>query len=348
MRYSEELLDQIRARLPVSTVVGQKVALKKAGREQRGLSPFVNEKTPSFFVNDQKGFFHCFASGAHGDIFKFVMATEGLTMEAAVERLAKQAGILLKPSKQPLPTSSSSRSFRVTEKLELIDNIARSLQSRYRFEEIEAFLAEFGLKAVRSPDTNSKWVYAKSALQGTAGEVLLEIAHELDIDAPGVTSSAAVYPPRNWHGTTDFRLFISHISPHKDRATRLKECLSAHAINGFVAHEDIHPTLEWQVEIERALQTMDAFLTIHTSGFSESFWTQQEIGYALGRGVKTISLKMGEDPTGFISKKQALARRGRRAEQIAEEVNGILLDDMLTRERLVNAKHARNPFRKPA
>lgn len=95
MKYPPSLLDEIRARLPVSSVVGRKVALKKAGREWRGLSPFKAEKTPSFFVNDQKGFYHCFASGEHGDIFRFLMETEGLTFPEAVERLAEEAGVTL-------------------------------------------------------------------------------------------------------------------------------------------------------------------------------------------------------------------------------------------------------------
>ncbi len=95
MRFSPHLLDEIRARLPVSQVVGRKVALKRKGREYAGLSPFKVEKTPSFFVNDQKGFYHCFASGEHGDIFKFVMATEGLSFPEAVERLAQEAGVAL-------------------------------------------------------------------------------------------------------------------------------------------------------------------------------------------------------------------------------------------------------------
>lgn len=95
MKFSPTLLDDIRSRLPVSQVVSRKVALKKAGREYRGLSPFKTEKSPSFFVNDQKGFYHCFASGEHGDIFKFVMMTEGLTFPEAVERLAAEAGVPL-------------------------------------------------------------------------------------------------------------------------------------------------------------------------------------------------------------------------------------------------------------
>ena len=98
MRFTPSLLDEIRARLPVSQVVGRKVALKKKGREYAGLSPFKIEKTASFFVNDQKGFYHCFATGEHGDIFAFLMKTEGLDFPEAVERLAAEAGVTLPKS----------------------------------------------------------------------------------------------------------------------------------------------------------------------------------------------------------------------------------------------------------
>jgi len=87
------VLDEIRAKLPVSQVVGRKVELKRAGREFKGLSPFKQERWPSFTVNDHKGFYHCFASGEHGDIFTFVMKTEGLSFPEAVEQLAKEAGV---------------------------------------------------------------------------------------------------------------------------------------------------------------------------------------------------------------------------------------------------------------
>lgn len=99
MRFPPSFLDEIRARLPVSEVVRQRVPLKKSGREWRGLSPFNPEKTPSFFVNDQKGFYHCFSSGKSGDQFKFLMETEGLSFPEAVERLAGIAGL-------PIPKSS--------------------------------------------------------------------------------------------------------------------------------------------------------------------------------------------------------------------------------------------------
>src|SRR5205085_1918473 len=102
VRYPASLLDEIRARLPVSAVVGRKVRLKKAGREWKGLSPFNAEKTPSFYANDQKGFYHCFSSSKHGDIFTFLMETEGLSFPEAVERLAGEAGVSL-----PAPTEDS-------------------------------------------------------------------------------------------------------------------------------------------------------------------------------------------------------------------------------------------------
>jgi DNA primase len=95
MRFPPSLIDEIRTRLPVSQVVGRKVSLKRAGRELKGLSPFKQEKTPSFFVNDQKGSWFDFSSGQNGDIFKFVMLTEGLSFPEAVERLAEEAGIAM-------------------------------------------------------------------------------------------------------------------------------------------------------------------------------------------------------------------------------------------------------------
>ena len=95
MKFPPSILEEIRARLPTSAVVGRRVKLTKAGREFKGLSPFNAEKSPSFFVNDQKGFYHDFSSGKHGDIFSFLMETEGIAFPEAVERLAAEAGVTL-------------------------------------------------------------------------------------------------------------------------------------------------------------------------------------------------------------------------------------------------------------
>src|SRR5205085_8658106 len=105
MRFPPQFLDELRARLPVSDVVGRRVKLRKSGREWKGLSPFNKEKTPSFFVNDQKMAWFDFSSGKNGTIFDFVMMTEGLTFPEAVERLAAQAGL-------PLPKMSPEEEAR--------------------------------------------------------------------------------------------------------------------------------------------------------------------------------------------------------------------------------------------
>ncbi len=93
MRFTPQFLDELRARLPVSEVVGRRVKLRKAGREWKGLSPFNKEKTPSFFVNDGKAMWFDFSSGKNGNIFDFLMLTEGVSFPEAVERLAAQAGV---------------------------------------------------------------------------------------------------------------------------------------------------------------------------------------------------------------------------------------------------------------
>jgi DNA primase len=116
MKFSDSFLDEIRARLPVSQVVSRRVPLKRAGREWKGLSPFNREKTPSFTVNDQKGFYHCFSSGKHGDQFTFVMEMEGLSFPEAVEKLASEAGI-------PLPAPDPQFERAAKERLGLLDAI---------------------------------------------------------------------------------------------------------------------------------------------------------------------------------------------------------------------------------
>lgn len=93
MRFTPSLLEEIKARIPVTDVVRRRVKLLKSGREWKGLSPFSAEKTPSFFVNDQKQAWFDFSSGQNGNIFDFVMKTEGLSFPEAVERLAAEAGV---------------------------------------------------------------------------------------------------------------------------------------------------------------------------------------------------------------------------------------------------------------
>jgi DNA primase len=114
MRFPPSFLDELKARLHVSDVVGRRVKLKKAGREWKGLSPFQQEKSPSFTVNDQKQFYHDFSTGKHGNIFDFVMETEGVSFPEAVERLASLAGL-------PLPRTSREEEQREERQKSLYD-----------------------------------------------------------------------------------------------------------------------------------------------------------------------------------------------------------------------------------
>jgi len=93
MKYPKEYLEEIKQRIKVSDVVGQSVKLKRRGKEFIGLSPFTNEKTPSFTINDEKGFYHCFSSGEHGNIFDFLVKIEKLTFGDSVRKLAAKAGM---------------------------------------------------------------------------------------------------------------------------------------------------------------------------------------------------------------------------------------------------------------
>ena len=103
-----------------------------------------------------------------------------------------------------------------------------------------------------------------------------------------------------------FRLFMSHKSEIKAETSDLKTQLHRFGISAFVAHQDIRPTKAWQDEIENALATMDGFVALMTSDFHDSDWTDQEVGYALARGVPTMAVKLGKDPYGFMAKFQAI------------------------------------------
>ena len=117
MSVPPEFLDEIRARVPLSGVVGRRVKLIRRGREFTGLCPFHNEKTPSFTLSEDKGFYHCFGCGAHGDVIGFVMQTENLSFPEAVERLAGEAGLQV-PKASPEARAEAQRRATLLEALE--------------------------------------------------------------------------------------------------------------------------------------------------------------------------------------------------------------------------------------
>jgi len=144
MRFSPQFLDELRARLPVSEVVGRRVKLRKAGREWKGLSPFNKEKTPSFTVNDEKGFYHDFSSSKHGSIFDFVMETEGVSFPEAVERLAEMAGIPV-PAHSPEAEAREERRKTLHDIVELAAGFFQSTLASRNGARGRGYLADRGI-----------------------------------------------------------------------------------------------------------------------------------------------------------------------------------------------------------
>ena len=117
-RFDDQFLDELKARLRPSDVIGKTVKLRRQGREYAGLSPFAKEKSPSFFVNDEKGFYHCFSTGKHGDLIAWLQETERLTFPEAIERLAAEAGMAL-PAQDPRAAAVDSRRLGLIDWLKL-------------------------------------------------------------------------------------------------------------------------------------------------------------------------------------------------------------------------------------
>ena len=152
MRFTPQFLEELKARLPVSEVVGRRVKLKRAGREFKGLSPFQQEKTPSFTVNDQKQFYHDFSTGKHGNIFDFLMETEGVTFPEAVERLASMAGLPL-PAVTPDAARHEARRKTLHDVMELAARFFADTLASRNGAKARGYLADRAI----SPDTQLKF-----------------------------------------------------------------------------------------------------------------------------------------------------------------------------------------------
>jgi len=181
-------------------------------------------------------------------------------------------------------------------------------------------LIDTTLRAFSLP-TRDEWHGATSGyvlrmLEDAKDQALLSLAEHV-----GFQSNAGptrVDPPF-WRKNM-FRLFLSHLSAHREYAAQLQEHLLAFGISSFVAHNDIEPTLEWQNEIQTALATCDALIALLHPGFHVSRWTDQEIGFAMGRGVPAFCVRFGEDPYGFIGRFQAFNGHKKNAETLAREL----------------------------
>ncbi len=223
------------------------------------------------------------------------------------------------------------------EKFELINMIAIDLQMRFTFGELESFLKEFKIDTDNYPKPNSKAVWVKDILGNSHDNLVREIGKELNIkhkalqlNDPNIGNEATFWKPGH------FKIFISHLAKEKLRVTKIKEFLEPYGISGFVAHEDIEPTKEWEGEIIKALFSMNALVAILQPGFRESAWTDQEMGMAMGRGILVIPLRAGLDPYGFIGKFQGIQIKGKALADVADEIFKVLVSHSKTKNEYIS------------
>lgn len=223
------------------------------------------------------------------------------------------------------------------EKIKLIDDIGRELQSRMTFSEIDSYFEAYGIPTDHQPSYNSKYVYVKEILPKVNDELVIQIADELNIQHNFLSKLPAFKDTTTtfWK-TGHFKLFISHLSSFKKTIGHLKTALEKYGISSFVAHEDIEPTKEWQEEIEKGLFSMDALCAVLMPGFKESNWTDQEVGVAVGRGILVIPIRKELDPYGFIGKYQGFQSIGKNVDQVAEGVFSIISKNPKTRNRIIS------------
>ena len=170
-------------------------------------------------------------------------------------------------------------------------------------------------------------------ISDASGETLTQLAAHLGFDA---TNERPGVQPSFWK-TGSFRLFASHLAEHKDYATELQSHLANFNISAFVAHKDITPTREWQDEIELALSTADALVAILTPGFHDSSWTDQEVGFVMGRGLLAVAVRMGEEPYGFLGRLQAFQGEGKPTKALAREMCEAFMRNKQTRKSMTYA-----------
>ena len=228
--------------------------------------------------------------------------------------------------------------MRNIDRIRFLDLIGRELQSRMTYSDINVYLKSFGINTQKpTSGTNSKWVYVKELLANEPDETILKISEELDINHAQIgPTQNSIIDSKYWK-TFYFRLFISHVSLIKDKASLLQKALVDYGISAFVAHEDIEPTQEWQIEIEKALFSMDALVALITPEFSQSKWADQEIGVAIGRGVVIVPVRRGADPHGFIGKYQGFQSVGKSVADVASGIFNILGSNERTLPRLTQS-----------
>jgi nucleoside 2-deoxyribosyltransferase len=159
--------------------------------------------------------------------------------------------------------------------------------------------------------------YVLHMIEEASDQSLIDLAQHVGFQFEEVTTRR-IEPPFWRKGM--LRLFVVHLAVHRFFAAELQEALLNFGVSCFVAHNDIEPTQEWQAQIETALATCDALVALLHENFHVSNWTDQEIGFAMGRGVPAFAVRFDQDPYGFIGRFQAFNGNGKTAAVLAREL----------------------------
>jgi hypothetical protein len=218
-----------------------------------------------------------------------------------------------------------------SQRVRLIKEIVNRLSSE-EWSLVDVTLRQFSLPT--SDDwRGEKGPYVAAMVERAPDDTLLALAKHAGFE---FEQEPARLDPAFWRKGY-LRLFASHLAGHRKEAAELQESFATLGISAFVAHNDIEPTSEWQTEIETALATTDCLVALLHPGFHASKWTDQEIGYAMGRSVPVFSVRLGEDPYGFIGRFQAFQGHGKSMGVLAREIFEVLVKHKQTRRRLAEA-----------
>lgn len=211
--------------------------------------------------------------------------------------------------------------------------LLKEISERLQVEEwplIDITLSQFGLPTSNTWEGN-KFSYILAMVKGASDDALVEMAQHVgyiveEVPKPGID-------PPFWRKRM-FRLFISHLSAERVLAAEIQEALLPFGISAFVSHNDIEPTLEWQTQIETALSTADSLVALLHPSFHQSNWTDQEIGFAMGRGLPVFAVHYGQTPYGFIGRFQAFAGADKTPEALAREIFDAYRKNKQTQKRM--------------
>lgn len=216
-----------------------------------------------------------------------------------------------------------------SQRITLMKEVSRRLTAE-EYPLIDITLQQFSLPWSNEWD-GTKEGYVLQMIGDASDQALMDLA--LHVGFQFEQASQPRMEPPFWRKGM-LKVFISHLATHKAFAAELQEEFLRYGISAFIAHNDIEPTQEWQTQIETALATCDALIALLHPEFHQSNWTDQEIGFAMGRGLPVFSVRFGQDPYGFIGKFQAFDGKKKNASGLVLELFGTYRKNKQTQRRM--------------